>query len=184
MSEKISSIRGIIDQPTEPDVGINLFPDGNQVDIDIDRTTLKVTKSSFNITIGRFSISLNNKETENPSPDHSSDRELTRQTSIFVISVHTGHPLLVVKEEDSTSVTADISFSKLIAIIIIMVYDGPLIAYAARRDHLHLVDTRSTGQGNRSTLTASKNNYFLAVDITGSVKVLERDSNNANNQVM
>ena len=180
MSGKTSSA---IDKPRKPDVGINLCPDGNQVDLDIEGTTLNVTKTSFNMTIGRFSISLNNKDNKNTND--SSLNEITRteirtttQTAIFVVSEAKQNPLFVVMEEFSTCVTAKLPLSKSIFIIIIMVYDGALIAEGVRRADAHLVDIRSTGQDSFSTLTAQDNSLFLAVDSDGDVKVLNRNDNN------
>ena len=125
MSRKISTNQStgkshgeviIEDEPTKPNIDINLHPDGNQVDIDINGTVLNVTKRSFDITIGKFSISLSSQSTINPlvTSTHLLPSPIL---AVAVLSVSTGNPLHIVTGDSGASVIANLSLSKLMIIV-------------------------------------------------------------------
>ena len=85
-------------------VALNLCPDGSEVNISINGTTLTATKSSLNVTIGNFTINVNSEspiKVDTPMP-----------SSVAVISITQGTPLHVV-QGDSPDVKATLAFSKL-----------------------------------------------------------------------
>ena len=100
------------DEPTKANIDINLHPDGNQVGIDINGTIVNATKRSFDITIGKFSISLGNRSTGGNIA--SIDLLPSPVLAVAVLSICTGKPLHIVTEDFSTIVTANLSLSKLI----------------------------------------------------------------------
>ena len=83
-------------------VALNLCPDGSEVNISINGTTLTATKSSLNVTIGNFTINVNSLiKGHTPMP-----------SLVAVISITQGTPLHVV-HGDSPDVKATLPFSKL-----------------------------------------------------------------------
>ena len=83
-------------------VALNLCPDGSEVNISINGTTLTATKSSLNVTIGNFTINVNSLiKVDTPMP-----------SLVAVISITQGTPLHVVLG-DSPDVKATLPFSKL-----------------------------------------------------------------------
>ena len=107
---------GLIEEGEEEDktnIDVDLRSDGNQVDININGTIVKATKRSIDITIGRFSISISNRCT---GDNRTTDLLPPPVLVIAVLSVSTGKPLHVVTEDSCTSVTANLSLSKLIII--------------------------------------------------------------------
>ena len=93
-------------RPTEEadddNVALNLCPDGSEINISINGTTLNATKTSLNVTIGSFTININSLIKE--------DAPLPSFMAVF--SVTQGTPLHVVLG-DSPDVRATLSFSKL-----------------------------------------------------------------------
>ena len=92
--------------PTEEagddNVALNLCPDGSEINISINGTTLNATKTSLNITIGNFTININSLIKEHaPMP-----------SLMAVFSITQGTPLHVVLG-DSPDVRATLPFSKL-----------------------------------------------------------------------
>ena len=107
---------GLIEEGEEEDktnIDVDLRSDGNQVDININGTIVKATKRSIDITIGRFSISISNRCT---GDNRTTDLLPPPVLVVAVLSVSTGKPLHVVTEDSCTSVTANLSLSKLIII--------------------------------------------------------------------
>jgi len=89
-------------KPHKADVVLNLCPERNELNISIDGANLNATKTSFNATIGNFSIAINFLDDECfPLP----------QSRAAIINIPLGKPLFVVLG-DSPSVTATISQSK------------------------------------------------------------------------
>lgn len=103
-------------QKLPDNVELNLAPDGNALDVSINGTTLNVTKTSLNATIGIFSINVSYKEEVPPRPPTPlDDRRPLSQAKAVVINLELGKPLCVVMgEEDSPFVTANISLCKFI----------------------------------------------------------------------
>ena len=114
---------------SDNEVNITYNHDGSQVDIDVNETRLEVTNPSFNITIGNLNISLKPKvQTDNGSkdkpkvPTDNGSKERRRDDPIFdnpvahaaIVSSFTNKPLHIETGKKSNSVTANISFSKLI----------------------------------------------------------------------
>lgn len=102
------------EEPTKPNVDINLQPDGNQMGININGTIVNATRRSIDITIGRFSITISNRFGGGITT--STDLLPSSVMAVAILSVCTGKPLHVVTEDSSTSVTANLSLGKLIAI--------------------------------------------------------------------
>ena len=95
------------DRPTEEceanNVAFNLCPDGSKVNISINGTTLIATKTSLNVTIGKFTINVGSSLIIEDAPTPS---------LVAVVSVIQGTPLHIVMG-DSPDVGATLSFSKL-----------------------------------------------------------------------
>ena len=93
-------------RPTEEagddNVALNLCPDGSEINISINGTTLNATKTSLNITIGNFTININSLIKQ--------DAPLPSLMAVF--SITQGTPLHVVLG-DSPDVRATLPFSKL-----------------------------------------------------------------------
>ena len=87
----------------DDNVTLNLCPDGNEINISINGTTLNVTKTSLNVTIGNFTININSLIKE----------DALLSSKVAVISVTQGTPLHVVLG-DSPDVKATLPLSKLI----------------------------------------------------------------------
>ena len=86
----------------DDNVALNLCPDGSEINISINGTTLNATKTSLNVTIGNFTININSLIKEDaPMP-----------SIVAVISVTQRTPLHVVLG-DSPDVKATLPFSKL-----------------------------------------------------------------------
>ena len=85
-------------------VALNLCPGGNEIDISINGTTLMANKSSLQITIGHFTISINSLI------DRPCDYPLLPNV-VPVFSVVKGTPLHIVLG-DSPDVRATLPFSK------------------------------------------------------------------------
>ena len=86
----------------DDNVALNLCPDGSEINISINGTTLDATKTSLNVTIGNFTININSLIKEDvPLP-----------SLMAVFSVIQGTPLHVVLG-DSPDVKATLAFSKL-----------------------------------------------------------------------
>ena len=97
----------------DTNVALNLCPDGSEINISINGTTLNATKTSLNVTIGNFIISINchdphtlimQDEPIPPTPSQTS--------SVALGSFIQQNPLHVLLGE-SPHVTATLSLSKL-----------------------------------------------------------------------
>ena len=90
-------------------VSLNLSPDGSQLNITINGTTFNVTKNSCDITIGNFSIKLNNQYcNRTPYP-----LSAIQPSTVAVVSLSLGTPLHIISTGDSLHVTAALSQCKL-----------------------------------------------------------------------
>lgn len=92
----------------KPNVDIDLDPDGSQVHIDVNGTVLNVTKTSFNVTIGNFAVTL--KPNNSIDIDTSTNRVAKNPLVIVILSSYNGKPLHVLT--DDNQVTAKLSLSK------------------------------------------------------------------------
>ena len=91
-------------------VGLTLFPDGSQLEITINGTTLNVTKTSLDAIIGNFNIGISCRNISNIlPPQHSS-----QAPNVLVVSVSQSNPLHVISG-DPPHVTASHTLSKLIS---------------------------------------------------------------------
>ena len=89
-------------------VSLDLSPDGGQLSITINGTTLNVTKNSCDITIGNFSIKLNSHLNRTPYP-----LSVIQPSTVAAVSLSLGNPLHIISTGDSPYVTAALSLSKL-----------------------------------------------------------------------
>ena len=86
------------------DVALKLCPDGSQLSININGTTLNATKTSFSATIGNFSISVNGCDLSTLHPPQDLPLPPT-----LVVSISEGNPLHVISgDADPPYVTANI----------------------------------------------------------------------------
>ena len=89
-------------EATSDNVALNFCPDGSEINISINGTTLNATKTSLNVTIGNFTININSlMKVDIPMP-----------SIVAVISVTQRTPLHVVLG-DSPDVKATLPLSKL-----------------------------------------------------------------------
>ena len=86
----------------DDNVALNFCPDGSEINISINGTTLNATKTSLNVTIGNFTINVNSLMKE----------DIPLPSIVAVISVTQGTPLHVVLG-DSPDVKATLPISKL-----------------------------------------------------------------------
>jgi len=118
MSNKTSSQLELPKKSSKPQndkVSLDLCPDGSQLSISINGTTLNVTKNSCDITIGNFSIKLNNQCCNRTSYPLSA----IQPSTVAVVSLSLGTPLHIISTGDSPQITAALSLSKLTINIII-----------------------------------------------------------------
>jgi len=112
MSNKTSNPLELLKKSSKPQndkVSLDLSPDGSQLNISINGTTLNVTKNSCDITIGNFSIKLNNQCCNRiPYP-----LSAIQPSTVAVVSLSLGTPLHIISTGHSTQVTAALSISKL-----------------------------------------------------------------------
>lgn len=91
------------------DIALNLSPDGSQLSISINGTTVNVTKTSFNATIGDFSIII--KCPDRDLPKLLPAQDMPTLSTILVISISKNNPLQVVLG-DTSYVTSNITLGK------------------------------------------------------------------------
>jgi len=104
-----SHVEPLITKPQNDNMSLELSPDGSQLKITINGTTLMVTKNSGDITIGNFSTKLNNSCNKTPYP-----LSVIKPSMVAVISRSLGTPLHIISTGDSPpQVTVTLSLSKL-----------------------------------------------------------------------
>jgi len=91
-------------KPAKAGISLNFCPDGSQLGISINGTTLNITKTSLDAIIGNFRINIDCHDVLTPE-----DNPLPSQTAIYS---HIGKPFHVISE-DTPYVTATVSLSKL-----------------------------------------------------------------------
>ena len=86
---------------------LSLYPDGNQLSMSINGTTIDATTTSLKTNIGNFSVNINCSDLPKPHPARN-----VRSLPTLVVSVSEGNPLQVVSNADPPYVTASIGQSK------------------------------------------------------------------------
>lgn len=87
---------------------VNLCPDGSEISISANGTTLTATKTSLNVTIGKFTICIKSCD------DHTLIKEDNPiPSAVALVSIAKGTPLHVILEDGVLHVTAARSFSEL-----------------------------------------------------------------------
>jgi len=94
-------------KPQNDKISLDLSPNGSQLNITINGTTLNATKNLCDITIGNFSIKLNNYSNRTPYP-----LSTIEPSTVAVISRSLGTPLHIISIGNSPHVTAALSLSK------------------------------------------------------------------------
>ncbi|XP_065910825.1 uncharacterized protein [Dysidea avara] len=133
-------------------VSLDLSPDGGQLSITINGTTLNVTKNSCDITIGNFSIKLNSHLNRTPYP-----LSVIQPSTVAAVSLSLGNPLHIISTGDSPYVTAALSL-----------IEGVL------NEDAYLVAWSSNSQGDQF-FNADQNNFYLAVDADNKIVALPGD---------
>ena len=115
-------------EETDDNIALNLCPDGNEINISINGTTLNATKTSLNVTIGNFIININ---CLNPRAVIMEDESLpptpTQSSLVALGSFIQQNPLHVLLGESPHDVTATLSLSKLNCIMYVYV----IVSYVA-----------------------------------------------------
>ena len=106
-------IESIDDKLLNPKADVCLAPDGGQVEIDINGTTLNATKNSISINIGNFSITIKNRDNTTTSNRETSTtlEEPLPILATAILSAFTNRPLHIVTGE-MHSISANVSLSK------------------------------------------------------------------------
>lgn len=101
-------------KPDDTNIALNLCPDGSIINLNINGTTLTVTKTSLNATIGNFIINISCHDAvtlireDEPLPPKPSE-----STSLALASFMQQNPLHVVLGDPAALVKATLSLSKL-----------------------------------------------------------------------
>ena len=99
----------------DSNVALNLSPDGSNLNISINGTTLNATKTSLTAAIGNFTININSHELIREDDLYvPPEPYVPPESSSVAVITSQGYPIHVAVEEDSACVKADASFSKLI----------------------------------------------------------------------
>ena len=83
---------------------LNLYPDGNQLSLSINGTTIDATKTLLKANIANFSMNLNCSDI--PKSDQPAARNVPSLPTP-IISVSEGNPLYIVSNADPPYVTAN-----------------------------------------------------------------------------
>ena len=150
----------------DDNVALNLCPDGSEVNISINGTTLTATKTSLNVTIGNFIININCCHS-NPHIVIVKDEPSPIQSSLVALGSFIQQNPLHVLLGESPHATATLSLSKLncqgtyvtVQVICIAVFT----AEGNSNPNAHLVTLSSNGQGAHF-LSANNNTYYVAID--------------------
>ncbi|XP_065910794.1 uncharacterized protein [Dysidea avara] len=155
MLNKTSSQSELLNKDSKPQndkVSLDLSPNGGQLSITINGTTLDATKNSCDINIGNFSIKLNSHLNRTPYP-----LSVIQPSTVAVVSVSLGNPLHIISTGDSPYVTAALSL-----------IEGVL------NEDAYLVAWSSNSQGDQF-FNADQNNFYLAVDADNNIVALPGD---------
>ena len=111
MMNKTSSQLDLLKKDSKPQhdkVSLHLSTNGSQLNITINGTTLGVTKTSCDISIGNFCIQLNSHCTRTPYPSS----YIQPPSTVAVVSLSLGNPLHIISTGDTPYVTAALSLRK------------------------------------------------------------------------